>query len=236
MINYAVLYERLVARTLANAQIDLETFLEDALDQGMSLDSVVERLIDDLENDGPLFGKFFNSLVGAGEQAAVQAHRQAFTVAQAADELAELRGMTDEAIDALLDDPEALTRAEVDADAVAYTWVAELVNTCHRCLPLHNKTYPLGTWRELGFHPSTIHSGWNSVCHCSLVMASSDAAQEVAPLHRTSVEKKRGAKGNRRTARALGSVSVDTALNARNRALESDEGRRVLRLLGSVNA
>ena len=131
-------------------------------------------------------------------------------------------------------DPElAAEIEEATQDHLELTWVAELRNTCHLCLPLHAKTRTLAEWKQLGLHPDTIHPGnWLSVCHCRLVPGvAAEAGEIVAPLVRV----KQAMKGSRKTIRAVAQQDLERARAAALAAQQSDEGRRVLRLLGEAN-
>jgi hypothetical protein len=141
-MDYSILYQTLATRALALAEVDLETFIENALGAGMSPDVLNEQLINDLTTEGPLFGKFLRNLTGASQAAALQAHRQGTRAGEMIgktdlDDLLELNQLD---IGAILDsgDPSELERLDViTAPEVALMWVAELINTCHLCLPLH---------------------------------------------------------------------------------------------------
>lgn len=240
MPRYDELYERLAMRAVRSTAVDMETFMDNALASGMSRRALEQRLMDDLVEGGPLFNKFLHSVVGAAESAVATAQRQGTLIAESEDALRQLERFSDlgeEGINALLNDPGAMAEAEFElAEVVLATWVAELVNTCEYCLPLHGVSMPLSEWTERGLDPSTIHAeqGWNTPCHCQLV-TSAVVPQEIrAPLARVSLETKRGLEGNRRTARAVAQADIDRALAARDKALQSEKGRRTLRLLGQA--
>lgn len=139
-------------------------------------------------------------------------------------------------IDATIEsaDPEGLEQIERLADTVPHRWIATMVNTCHRCLPLHGHVNTLAGWREAGFHPDTIHDGWASDCQCSLVAEDEDdgRAAALAPLLRTKIRDPKTGKSLGRTVRAVTQADIDKALAARDAAMQSIEGRRTLRLIG----
>jgi hypothetical protein len=260
-------YRILARRAVQQGGIDVESFVEQAVAGGMSPDRVMELLLEDLENNGPLFGRFFRSLTGAAENTVMAAVRQGETAAFALSEaeadieatrLQRLARGEDPAQQALLAraevddavrnaDPVALQEIEdVATDRLELTWIAELRNTCHLCLPLHGTTRTIQEWNELGYHPDTIHSreGWTTPCHCKRIPVRTAAdefadgsqrklrSELVSPLKRNKVESPTGLKGNKRTARGISQIDVEKSIQARDKALESLQGRRTMRLLG----
>jgi len=241
MPRYDELYERLAQRAINTVAVDLDTFFEDAIALGMSPEAIEEALLSDLFDEGPIFGKFLNNAIGASEGAVMEAGRQGSFVGQITKQQREFLDLSDDQIDALLDgaDPEALAEIEQGfGPVVRQRWVAELVNTCHRCLAVHGEVMTAEQWAERGLHPSTIHSGWNTPCHCRLVNEDLVEGREdlVAPLKRVPQKTASGLKaGSRRTVRvalkdAMGSIAqLDKAA-----AGLSAESKRTLRMLGKV--
>lgn len=235
MPRYDRTFAALANRAIAQGVTDMETFLTQMADTGVSPDRVEQLLLDDLEGDGPIFGKFMRSMIGAAEQGTLAAARSG-EIAGTVDATSELRRLTsitdlDDAIEQA--DPEALEAIEEDVGRTEWTWICALKNTCHRCLPLHGVTRTMDEWKALGLLPETIHSGWNSACHCTLVPADEfKRGDVVAPLTRKKIKSPTGQKPNRKTARAVAQKDLDKSLSARNKAMESPEGRRTLRLLG----
>lgn len=132
-------------------------------------------------------------------------------------------------------DPELLEDLLAGSDSEPVMWVATFENTGYLCLPLHGQTRTRLEWREMGFDPATIHDGWNTPCKCKLVPSiySEGHANTVAPLVRS--KKLDGIKGAKRTARSVLQLDLDKAQAAVAKALESEEGRRILRTLGNLN-
>ena len=245
MPRYDTLWSILVESAMARGGIDAEAFVARAVATGATEEQVITMLMDDLDNDGPLFGAFLKSLNGAAQSATAAAVRQGELVGhlEADDEMRRLIALADaeDALDEALRtaDPELSEQLEaLTQDDLRETSVAELVNTCHRCLPLHGKTMTRREWRELGLLPENRHAGWSSACKCRLVPAAYTEESEdlVAPLIRERVESPRGLKPSRRTARMLSEKSIERALAERDRAMQSPEGRRTLRLLGKLES
>jgi hypothetical protein len=242
MPRYDSIYRILARRAVREGGIDVESFVDQALEGGMDPERIQEQLLFDVENDGPIFGKFFRTLKGAAEGAVMAAERQGFAVGlinedRADEEIARLRRLAN--MDDVLDgaDPEELAAVEeAGADRLELTWVAELRNTCHLCLPLHGKSLTRDEWDKLGKNPSTIHSneGWVTPCHCQLVptRVASDREELRTPLVRNKLKSPKGLKGSKRTARGVTQQDLDRSLAARDKAMESEGGRRTLRLLG----
>jgi hypothetical protein len=237
MPRYDRVYARLAKRAVKQGAIDLETFIEQMLDAGTSLIRTEQLLLEDLENNGPIFGKFIRSLSGAAESSISAAGNQGELAGHAitdkelrrqltiADSGEYFRAVHDEA------DPDVLQAIEDElADDVKLTWIATFANTCHLCLPLHGTAMTLREWMDRGLHPDTIHSqqGWVSSCYCRLEPQEFAEREDLkAPLARTK-------QGNKRTMRAVAQKDIDKAIAARDKAMESIEGRRTLRALGTV--
>lgn len=243
-MRYDKVFTNRVERALLAARGDLEAFFRDAIDLGMDPSMVEQVLLDDLASDGPIFGKFLNNITGAATSSTAEAIRQGDFIGQlhGSRKLAgtDVSVLSDSDIRklALSGDAEL---AEQYKDAVSehveFMWVSDFaVNTCDRCLPLHGSVDTMRGWESRGLHPSTIHSGWNSRCHCQLVRSDKATDELSAPLARSKLESKTGLKGNRRTARSVTQQDIDKARAAVEKAKESLTGRRTLRLLGQANA
>lgn len=245
MPRYDRIYSILAKRAVQQGGIDVEAFVEQAINAGLSPERVQELLLRDLEENGPIFGRFFRTLTGAAEAAVMAASRQGEVVGEAAasEQLERLRAINARAGSAIENaDPGELAAIEDEiAEDVLVVWVAELKNTCHLCLPLHGKEFTMGELQEAGLHPDSIHAneGWTTPCHCHLapkriVDALSDTDKESvrSPLVRQSVDSKTGLKGSRRTSRSVLQKDLDRAIEARDKAVQSLEGRRTLRALG----
>lgn len=240
MARYDKIFEALVKRAIGQSALDVDAFIEKALAAGMSEEALEERLIDDVENGGPLFGKFIRSLQGASASSVLAAERQGEDVSRARyNDLISMSEMDDILDDA---DPERLEEISEQLndldDRRLYTWIAELVNTCERCLPLHGLTLTKQEWDSRGFNPETIHEGWDSECHCELLeeeLVEANRSELVSPLVRERVSSKTGLEGSKRTQRAVTQKDIDKALAAVERAKDSKVGRRTLRLMGQAN-
>jgi len=243
MPRYDLIFARLAERAVAMGSINIESFMAMAVESGITEEALIEQLEHDLLNDGPLFGSFARSLSGAATSSVMAAVRQGELVGHAAQDaqlarLTRIAGVEGSVVDAInTADPAA---AEMIEDAVAEdiqeTWVAELINTCHRCLPLHGKTKSRAEWRRLNLLPESIHAGWESSCHCRLVPEGVVAGREdlVAPLVREKIGDQKV--GKKRTRRAITQESMGKGLMARDRSLDTLEGRRMLRLMGQAQA
>jgi hypothetical protein len=234
---YDKVYETLAKRAVQQGGVDVETFMARAAEAGMPQDVLEARLIQDVEEGGPIFGKFLRSLKGAAVSSTMAAEAQGEAAAQAfAEELISLTELEDVMESA---DPDELAEIadELD-DLVPYIWIAELVNTCERCLPLHGTVLPLADWAESGWDPATIHDGWESECHCTLLpadMAPESRKELVAPLVRERVKSETGLKGSKKTQRLVAQQDLDKSIRAVEQAKTNLEGRRTLRLMGQVN-
>ena len=125
-------------------------------------------------------------------------------------------------------DPETASDIEDMAAQQQVTWVAMMINTCEYCLPLHGKTMSRAEWQEAGLDPETIHAdkGWASPCWCSLI-PEDGIIGGITPLVRL-----RDEKGSSRTRRGVSQSDIDRSQIAAAKAMESKQGRRVMRLLG----
>jgi len=243
---YDETWSTLVRRAVDQGAIDVRTLMERAFQMGMTEEAVIEQLEADLANDGSVFGKYLRSLVGAAEASVVAATRQGELVGQLAEdeELRRLTGLADvdDVIEEALSgaDPEAAHELEMAvADTYEETWICTLVNTCPRCLPLHGVTLLHEEWVQRGLLPEVMHDGWTSSCHCRLVYARLVRGRQdlTAPLVRNKqkpLTSARGFRAQKKTLRAVLQNDIDRALNARNDAMQSLEGRRTLRIAGQL--
>jgi hypothetical protein len=240
MARYDLIWSALARRAVREGVTDIEAFSETALASGIPPDQLEERLIRDLEEGGPIFGKFTRSIEAAAGRAVVAAERQGEDVALArAEELISMAEMDDILEDA---DAEAIDELKRElAPKEMLMWVATLVNTCHLCLPLHGKIASREFWEEKGLDPENIHQneGWSekSRCQCHLIPAETEeVTEQMAPLVRGRVESATGLKGSKRTQRLVAQRDIEKAMAAVEKARESEEGRRTLRLMGETQA
>jgi hypothetical protein len=244
MARYDQVFATLARRAVEQGISDVRSLIEIMRSAGASDEAVLQTLLDDFDNDGPIFGRFSRSLKGAAGNAVMAAMRQGQMVSDAMenDKLRQIlreRGYLERAIDALeTGDPEAAEDVIAQASADAYyMWVAELRNTCHLCLPLHGKAQTALEWQQAGLDPSTIHAsaGWSSECKCRLVLqdpADTKALRgQMAPLRRVPL-----AKGEKKTVRRIDQQGIEGARAAVEAARQSPDGMRVLRKLGQANA
>lgn len=232
-MRYDEIYATISKRAVEQANLDLESFTELAIAAGMTEEALRDALLDDLETGGPIFGRFIRGMESAADAAVSTAVDQGNNAGMAHAEKLISRSELDIALDS--GDPEDL--AEIEAateDRLFVTWIATLTNTCHLCLPLHGVTLTRAEWKQRGLDPSTVHPGdWGSRCKCRFVLADEyKAAEGMAPLRRVKLESATGIKGNKRTRRAIAQGDLDKALEARDKAMQSLQGRRTLRLMG----
>jgi hypothetical protein len=234
-MRYDRLYETLVGRAIRQGGLDLDTMTDMARNAGMSPEGLRLQLLQDLDTGGPVFGRLLRGFGDVSEATVMAAKAQGEAVGSAVAEGLIARSRMDTA---LLDaDAEALQEIEDETADMEYTWVAALVNTCHKCLPLHGVTMTRREWDALGYHPDYIHpASWGSRCHCHFVRAADVDGDPGAPLRRVRVETTTGLKGSRKTRRAVADGDILKAIEARDKALESDIGRRTLRILGQSRA
>jgi len=232
-------------RAVAHGIADAETFQALAAESGVSIERIAEMLQADLENEGPIFGKFMRSLRGAATSAVGEAQRVGMklgspeSVANLKD-LVSLADMEDVIDDA---DPEELERLDDAAGDPLLMWVAMLVKTCNDCLPLHGAVMHQSQWEERGLVPGpggTMHEGWNSECQCKWVAVKDESGtarkEMMAPMTRLPKKDENGKPIKGRTVRAVSQLDVDKARAAVDKAKETEDGRRTLRLMGSVGA
>jgi hypothetical protein len=254
MPNYSETFRLLAERAVAQGGIDAKTFMARTASAGISETRLMELLEQDLEQNGPIFGKFLRSMVGASQATITSAGSQGQRIGEivargfragGGETIEELLGLAEGEGESVLRrvideaDPDGAEEIERSMGTVLeYTWVATLIKTCERCLPLHGQTRTFEEWSELGFLPETIHDGWDSSCQCQLIpheLLGEEGIKELKdPLIRTreKLETSSGLQGVKKTARATSAQDMDRALKARNDALSSVEGRRTLRILG----
>lgn len=232
---FAILAERAVKAGVLN----LQTLILRATSSGVSEAAVLRMLEDDLANDGPVFGAFMRSITDAATTSTMVAASQGellgtISGSEELQRLAKLRGVGGSVIDAIESgDPEVADAYEAAVeDDVWEMHIATLVNTCHRCLPLHGQIKLRSEWRDLGLVPELLHDGWASSCKCRHVPVDQAETRKeaIAPLRRVKLDK------GKRTARAITQADIDKAMAARDEAMKSEEGRKILRLLGQAKA
>jgi hypothetical protein len=249
MANYARTYQRLAKRAAQRGRIDLEAFIEQARDAKMSDADIERAILGDLINDGPVFGAFFRSLSGAGVKSTSAAYTSARDVGSFLDDpeiekelksLEALRNVDD--IEEFLssgdpDELEAFSDA-LDPELQSYVSVADFVNTCYICLPLHGHEMTKGEWQEQGLWPDQRHpEDWLSDCKCTMMPIGKqyDQTKFIAPLRRVAVKDENGKRIGKRTIRAVTQNDIDKARKAAEEARQNPEGRKVLRALGTSN-
>ncbi len=230
-MNYADLYAIRAQKAVDIGTVDFNALVEELLADGVPADVINEMLIDDLENNGKIFGKFFRDLGAAGDTAISHADAQGSTAAEAVDLDDEIARFVEESElgDRARDgDPHALEQIEDLADDQEMTWIATMRKTCAKCLPLHGKSMSRQEWRERGLRPRGVHPN----CECDWVPTQLAASHSnlMAPLRRSIVPGQ--VKGGRRTQRAVTQQDIDASLKARDEAEKTPEGRKTLRLLG----
>ena len=246
MARYDEIFQTLVERAISQGGIDVETFMRRAIQSGMSEDVLMSLLEEDLLNDGPIFGKYVRSMVGAARSSVMAAERQGETISYLVSdpevrELLRDLDIEEVAESALANaDPELSEQVEAAvAGNVEYTWIATLMKTCHVCLPLHGQTRSMLEWREMGKTPDTVHQlqGWDSTCKCRLVPVSMAESQSELqePLFREKLQTATGHKGSKKTRRRVSQMNREKSEEAVNDAMKTSEGRRTVRIMGQAN-
>ena len=246
MARYDEIFQTLVERAISQGGIDVDTFMRRAIQSGMSESVLMDLLEDDLTNNGPIFGKFVRSMVGAARSSVMAAERQGeqigyFLEDEDVRELLREVDLEEAAEQALLNaDPELAEQIELQlASQIEYTWIATLMRTCHLCLPLHGQTRTMIEWREMGKTPDTIHqlAGWDSTCKCRLVpMSMAESQSELQePLFRDKLETSTGIKGSKKTRRRILQKNLEKSEQATEQAMKTSEGRRTVRIMGQTN-
>lgn len=236
-MNYAELYATRAQRAVDTGVVDLKAFIDEMMGAGAPVERIHELLNQDLNSGGPIFGKFFRSLELAGESVLSIAEAQGSAVVESLtiggdglEELKQLAGADRAQLEELArnGDPDAMEIIERSADDMEMTWICTLRKTCELCLPLHGKSLSKREWRERGLIPRAIHI--NCECDWMPTMWARDREDLNAPLVRN-IEAGQE-KGGKRTIRGVTSSDVDRAVEAVNKAKQSEEGMRVLKLLG----
>lgn len=235
-MRYDKLYSIRAQKAVESGLVDVEAFVNELVADGVPLTRINTMLLDDLEGNGPLFGKFFRSIGGAGETTLSVAESQGSGVAEALSLDDELAAFAREAnVDgrsvaqmAQSGDPEALELIEDQAEYQELTWICTLRKTCETCLPLHGKSLSRQEWRDRGLRPRSLHPN----CECDWVPTelAKDREDLINPLMRNIAAGQE--KGGRRTVRSLAQVDIERSQAAAEKAAQSKEGRRILRLLG----
>ena len=123
-------------------QLKLTNLISSLESRAMSSDQVINVLLDDLHDDGPIFGGLKRQLIGDA-QGMVETAESRLTTAEFERESGEEKG----------------------------TWVAVLVHTCNDCLPRHGVTKSFREWESLGL-PRSGFSVCGRNCQCSIFPAS----------------------------------------------------------------
>ena len=129
-MRYDEIFQTLVERAISQGGIDVETFMRRAIQSGMSEDVLMSLLEEDLLNDGPIFGKYVRSMVGAARSSVMAAERQGETISYLVSdpevrELLRDLDLEEVAESALANaDPELSEEVEAAvAGNVEYTWI-----------------------------------------------------------------------------------------------------------------
>jgi hypothetical protein len=240
------IYTAIVEQAVITAEARFDALVRQFAATGMSEEAIVERMLNDLEIGGLVFGWFMRSLGYAGQRSTVAAQRAGTAVGEVAGSPKLVRAIERFGLDLTRaqgeHDPDLAFDVEQAAGRIReLMWVCELRKTCVYCLPLHGVVRTGEEWAESGEHPDTIHAVNNidSTCYCALLdteVAADDRGKVLAPLKRVDVPVNRaaGERLNRRTVRDVSSISAETSLKARDKLLETVEGRRALRKLGQA--
>jgi hypothetical protein len=235
-MRYSELYAIKAQRAVETGLVDVEAFIQELLLDGVPDEQINALLVADLEEGGPLFGKYFRSLGLAGESVLSVAESQGSLAAEIMEIDKELEAFMKESQvgDSTLEelaasgDPEALEVLDAVSDHKMLTWICKLRRTCEQCLPLHGKTLSRKEWRDRGLFPGTVHT--NCMCVWELSELSANRSDLVAPLRR---EIKAGQKkGGKLSVRAITSNDVERAQAEVQKALNSKQGRKMLQRLG----
>ena len=247
------IFDATVEAAVTSGRANFDSLVRQLRASGMSEQAIVRRMLDDLENEGPIFGQFLRGLGAAAQRSAVASQRQGTSIGEIAvnpklrREAIERFGLDVERAETTPDPDLAFDIEESVAELRELMWVCSLVNTCHACLPLHGIVRTAEEWAESGDHPDTIHAlngitigntGQPAPDYCVLVdteVAASDRDKVLAPLKRVKVPTKKGERLNRRTVREVASKSLETSEAARDKLQETLEGRRALRKLGQAS-
>ena len=242
MVDYSLAFVLRAQRAIEHGISDARTFQQLALASGVSIERVAEMLQEDLDNEGPIFGKFMRSLRGAAVASVGAAERTGEIIGhididamglEEALSLADVEDIIDHA------DPDELGELERAADAQGVMWVCMLVGTCPNCLPIHGTVMTRGRFKADGLVPGpggTMHRGWSTECKCRWVPTTEiDRADAMSPLKRIPKKDAQGRKISGRTTRAVAQKDVDKSVAAVAKSQETIEGRRALRVMGQAN-
>jgi hypothetical protein len=167
-------------------QLKLSNLIKALETRAMTNEQVINVLLDDLENDGVIFGGLKRQLIGNAQEF-VETTESRLTMEQFEKESGEEKG----------------------------TWIAVLVNTCKDCLPRHGFTKTFSKWEELGM-PKSGFSVCKSKCQCQVFPASvieENKTELRSPLKRvkgkiTQIAKEKNVKSVKRYVnRKLGSIN-----------------------------
>lgn len=124
--------------------------------RGLSEEQIINVMLDDFDNNGPLFGRLKNMFGSASDDALGNVENE--SVAQGFEE-------------------QGFSNIE--------TWIAVLVNTCVDCFPRHGRTRSHEEWEQLGL-PRSGFSVCRQRCQCKLIPQEiSDSFEELrSPLNR----------------------------------------------------
>lgn len=234
-MRYPRKYSIRAQKAVETGLVDFEALVEELTDDGVPVERINELLVEDLEEGGPLFGKFFRSIEMAGDMSIGVAESQASNVAEILDLDAEIAKLAqDTRIDgrsvaelAREGDPQALELVEDTAEQQELTWICTLRRTCELCLPLHGVTLSREEWRDKGLRPRSIHPR----CECDWVPAelARDRDDLIDPLVRNKVGEE---KGGLRTIRGVSSRDIERSQEAVAKAMKTKQGRKMIKLLG----
>ena len=118
-MRYDSIWRTLARRAVLQGGVNADTFLEMASSSGMAAEEVERRLLEDLENDGPIFGAFVRQLNSAATSSVMAAEQQG-SIAALVDGDEELTRLLElESMDDVIDDadPDVLDRIEQAAAA-----------------------------------------------------------------------------------------------------------------------
>jgi hypothetical protein len=137
-----------MAATKQVFQLKITNLITQLETRGLSDQQVINVLLDDLNNDGQIFGGLKRQLIGDSQ------------------EFIEVAGsrLTAEEF-------------QIQSGEESGTWVAILVNTCEDCLPRHGQTKTYNEWEELGM-PRSGFSVCKSKCQCDVFPASVTESKE----------------------------------------------------------
>ena len=139
-------YARKVTNILSANLDDIGLFIDGLAASGATETQILDRLIYDLDNNGPLFRQMLGGLNDTYNSSLHQAN----TLFQATDEAAEL----------------GVTWAEYNQQEL--TWQAMLINTCPDCLVRHGQTMTRSEWAIEGF-PGSGQTVCGANCMCVLL-------------------------------------------------------------------